>query len=764
MKRRIIMTELEHNTILEPEKIPQRNIKDTDMLVDEIIGMIKGYNPNGNTDMVYVAYRFARSMHEGQKRKSGDPYIIHPVEVAYIAAQLSLDCTAITACLLHDVVEDTGCTYDDVATMFGTPVAELVDGVTKLKQIKVTTREDQQIENLRKMFLAMAKDIRVVIIKLIDRLHNMRTMNFMPRNKQLRISKETLDVYAPLAHRLGISKIKIELEDLSLKYLDPVAYEEIRESINQKKSARDKYIADIMDIFRKKLDEMGIKGTVTGRAKHFYSIWRKMYTQNKTIESLYDLFAVRVIVDTIPDCYAVLGMVHEMYTPVPMRFKDYIAMPKPNMYQSLHTTVIGPNGTPFEIQIRTWEMHRVAENGIAAHWKYKEGKSGVTDMDSKLDWVRTLLDTQENIIDHDEFFNTLKFDLFADEVFVFTPNGRVIALPANSTVIDFAFAIHSEVGYKMSGAKVNGKIVPNNYVLENGEIVEILTNNQHGPSRDWLQICKTSRARNKINQWFKKERRDDNIIEGKEQIERELRRLGNTHAQFFRPEWVAIILRRYGFNSLDDLYAAVGYGGTTATKVVMRLREEWLKENRDKEKVAELQAVIDKTAANNGKTPENRKQKHSSSNGIIVKGIDNCLVRLARCCNPVAGDDIIGFITKGRGVSVHRADCVNVKPVNLSEEDKARLIEVEWDRERSSSSYIANVRISGKDRDGMLLDVTNVLINLKIPFKSANAYVTKSGEAVIQVGVEIKNTSDLALLTKKFKQLPGVDSVTRSKQ
>ncbi|MGN1115388.1 MAG: RelA/SpoT family protein [Candidatus Ornithomonoglobus sp.] len=734
------------------------------MLIDEIIGMIKDYNPNGNTDMVYVAYRFAKSMHSGQKRKSGDPYIIHPVEVAYIAAQLSLDCTAITACLLHDVVEDTGCTYDDIATMFGTPVAELVDGVTKLKQIKVTTREEQQIENLRKMFLAMAKDIRVVIIKLIDRLHNMRTMNFMPRDKQLRISKETLDVYAPLAHRLGISKIKIELEDLALKYLDPVAYEEIRESINQKKSARDKYISDIMDIFRKKLDEMGIKGTVTGRAKHFYSIWRKMYTQNKTIESLYDLFAVRVIVDTIQDCYAVLGMVHEMYTPVPMRFKDYIAMPKPNMYQSLHTTVIGPNGTPFEIQIRTWEMHSVAENGIAAHWKYKEGKSGVTDMDSKLDWVRTLLDTQKNIIDHDEFFNTLKFDLFADEVFVFTPNGRVISLPANSTVIDFAFAIHSEVGYKMSGAKVNGKIVPNNYVLENGEIVEILTNNQHGPSRDWLQICKTSRARNKINQWFKKERRDDNIIEGKEQIEREMRRLGNTHAQLFRPEWVAIILRRYGFNSLDDLYAAVGYGGTTATKVVMRLREEWLKENRDKEKVAELQAVIDQTAANKGRLPEEKKKKHSSSNGIIVKGIDNCLVRLARCCNPVAGDDIIGFITKGRGVSVHRADCINVKPVNLSDEDKARLIEVEWDSERSSSSYIANIRISGKDRDGFLLDVTNVLINLKIPFKSANAYVTKSGEAVIQVGVEIKNTSDLALLTKKFKQLPGVDSVTRSKQ
>ena len=456
----IVVTELERTTILAPEKIPERNIKDTDKLVDEIIGMVMEYAPNANTDMVYVAYRFSKSLHDGQKRKSGDPYIIHPVEVAYIAAQLSLDTTAISACLLHDVVEDTECTYDDIVSLFGKPVAELVDGVTKLKQIKYTTREEQQVENLRKMFFAMSKDIRVVIIKLIDRLHNMRTMEFMPKNKQLRISKETLDVYAPLANRLGISKIKIELEDLALKYLDPVAYDEIRTGIHQKKAERDKYIADIMEIFRKKLEENGIKATVTGRAKHFYSIWRKMFTQEKSLENLYDLFAVRIITDSIQDCYAALGMVHEMYTPVPMRFKDYIAMPKPNMYQSLHTTVIGPNGTPFEIQIRTWEMHRVAENGIAAHWKYKEGKSGVTDMDSKLEWVRTLIDTQQNVIDSDEFFNALKFDLFADQVFVFTPQGRVIALPAGSTVIDFAFAIHSEVGYKMSGAKVNSRIVP----------------------------------------------------------------------------------------------------------------------------------------------------------------------------------------------------------------------------------------------------------------------------------------------------------------
>ena len=750
------MSDIDKNIILAPEKMPQQESKDTDEIVEKIVELLKKNNPDANTDMVEIAYRFAKSMHKGQKRKSGDPYILHPVEVAYIAAQLSLDVYAVSACMLHDVVEDTGCTYDDVTALFGEVVAGLVDGVTKLAKIKYSSREEQQIENLRKMFFAMSKDIRVVVIKLIDRLHNMRTLKYMPHDKQLRISKETLDVYAPLAHRLGMSKIKIELEDLALKYLDPVAYEEIRENINLKKSARDKYIADIMDIFREKLKEMNINGTVMGRAKHFYSIWRKMFTQGKTMDSLYDLFAVRIIVDSIQDCYAVLGIVHEMYTPVPMRFKDYIAMPKPNMYQSLHTTVIGPNGTPFEIQIRTWEMHRVAENGIAAHWKYKEGKSGESEMDSKLEWVRTLLDTQQNIIDTDEFFNTLKFDLFADEVFVFTPQGKVVSLPARSTVIDFAFAIHSEVGYKMSGAKVNGKIVTNDYVLENGEIVEILTANTHGPSRDWLKICRTARARNKINQWFKRERREENIEEGKELIERELRRFGNTHAQLFRPEWVSIITKRYGFNTIDDLYAGVGYGGITATKVILRLREEWLKEVREQQKAADIEKSIEKASENSDK------KNQRASNGVVVKGIDNCLVRLAHCCNPVAGDEIVGFITKGRGVSVHRADCPNVKPINLSPEDRARLIEVAWDRVYQNS-YIANIRKSGKDREGMLLDVTNVLINLKIPFKSANAYA-KNGEAVINVGVEIKNTSDLALLTKKFKQIEGVESVSRSTQ
>ena len=743
-------------SILEPEKIPQR-IDETDTLVNQIINMVKEYSPTANTDMIYIAYRLAKSAHIHQFRRSGAPYIEHPVQIAYIAAQLSLDATAISAALLHDVVEDTPYTYDDIKTLFGESVAEIVNGVTKLRQIKYSSREEQQVENLRKMFFAMAKDIRVIMIKLIDRLHNMRTLNFMPQKKQLLISKETLDVYAPLAHRLGMSKIKIELEDLALKYLDPVAYEEITQSINQKKSERELYIKDIISELNNKLLAMNIKGQVTGRAKHFYSIFRKMYTQNKTIDELYDLFAVRVIVDSVADCYAVLGMVHDLYTPVPMRFKDYIAMPKPNMYQSLHTTVIDPNGTPFEIQIRTWEMHKVAEEGIAAHWKYKEGISGKTDMDSKLEWVRQLLDTQSNIIDTDDFFNTLKFDLFADEVFVFTPQGKVIALPAGSTVIDFAFAIHSQVGCKMSGAKVNGKIVPNSYIIQTGEIVEILTANTHGPSRDWLKICKTSQAKNKINQWFKRERRDENIEHGKELIERELRRLGNTHAQLFRPEWTENMTRRYGFQSLDDLYASVGYGGLTAQKVVVRLRDQWLQEQKELEKQKKLELVYDEENKTIQAEPSKR---HASSKGIVVKDIDNCLVRLARCCNPVAGDDIVGFITKGRGVSVHRSDCPNMNPSSMSEEDKGRFIEVWWDTNRSTS-YIANLQIEAHDRDGVLMEITNILSTLKIPFKSVNAYVTKKGIAVIQIGVEIRNTSDLALLKKKINQIQGVTSVTR---
>lgn len=744
------------NTIFSPELIPV-SFEDSDKLVERIIEMVKEHTPAANTDVVYIAYRLAKSAHKTQFRKSGAPYIEHPVQIAYIAAQLGLDTTAITASLLHDVVEDTPYTSEDIALLFGQTVADIVDGVTKLKQIRYSTREEQQVENYRKMFFAMSKDIRVVVIKIIDRLHNMRTMSFMPNEKQLLISKETLDVYAPLAHRLGMSKIKIELEDLSLKYLDPIAFEEIKASIKQKKSERDEYLTDIMSLLRENLKNLHIKAEVTGRAKHFYSIFRKMYTQNKSIEQLYDLFAVRIIVDSVADCYAVLGMVHDMYKPMPMRFKDYIAMPKPNMYQSLHTTLIGPNGTPFEVQIRTWDMHKVAEEGIAAHWKYKEGIKGATDMDSKLEWVRQLLDTQSGILDTEDFMHTLKVDLFSDQVFVFTPQGKVISLPSGSTVIDFAFAIHSQVGYKMSGAKVDGKIVQNNYKIKNGEIIEILTANTHGPSRDWLSICKTSQARNKINQWFKKERREENIERGKELIERELRRLGNTHAQLFRPEWVEMLTRRYGFATLDDLYAGVGYGGLTSQKVVVRLREEWIKTNREAENQKKLAAVFDTETKTVKAEPTERR---ASSKGIVVKGIDNCLVRLARCCTPVAGDDIVGFITKGRGVSVHRSDCPNVAPKNLSDEDKNRFIDVSWDENRSTS-YVSQLQVEAYDRDGVLLEITNIISTLKIPVKSVNAFINKKGMAIIQVGVEIRNTSDISLLTKKIKQVQSVQNVTR---
>ena len=744
------------NSIVNQALEQQNNIsaENTDEIIAKIIEMVESYAKSANTDMIYTAYRLAKKAHENQFRKSGDAYIVHPVAIAYIAAELSLDATAITACLLHDVVEDTPYTLDDIKGFFGEQVASLVDGVTKLAKLKYSTLEEQQVENLRKMFLAMAKDIRVIVIKLIDRLHNMRTLKFMRPERQLEIARETLEVYAPLAHRLGMSKLKIELEDLSLKFLDPIAYEEIRENISQKKDEREQYIKDIIEKLRSHLEHLKIKGEVTGRAKHFYSIFRKMYTQNKTIDELYDLFAVRVIVDTVADCYAVLGMVHEFYTPVPMRVKDYIAMPKPNMYQSLHTTVIGPNGTPLEIQIRTREMHKIAEEGIAAHWKYKEGISGSTDIDSGLEWVRQLLETQTDTLDTDDFFNTLKIDLFADEVFVFTPQGKVICLPANSTVIDFAFAIHSQVGYKMSGAKVNGKIVPNNYILKNGEIIEILNTNTHGPSRDWLKIVRTNQAKNKINQWFKKQNRDDNILRGKDMLEKELKRLGHTHSQLFRDEWMENLLRRYGLSSVDDLYASVGYGGLTPQKVVMRLRDDWLREQKALEPPENLIPVIEEVP----NTPQQRKKKNLSK-GVVVKGIENCLVNLAGCCNPVPGDPIIGFITKGRGVSVHRTDCPNIRPESLPDEDKNRLIEVTWGE--SKTNYLTNIQIETPDRAGILMEVLSILSDMNITCKSVNTLVNKKNILFLQIGIEIKDTGDLTKLYKKIKQLPDIINISR---
>lgn len=745
------MDKLEYTTILAPDKLPVLAEHDTDATIEEVIKMVKGYSPKANTDMIYIAYRFAKAAHKNQYRKSGEPYINHPVQSAYIAAELSLDTIAISSALLHDVIEDTPYTFEHIEILFGKTVAEIVDGVTKLTKLQYTTHEEQQVENLRKMFLAMSKDIRVVIIKLIDRLHNMRTLNYQSPEKQLEKAKETLEIYSPLAHRLGMSKIKSELEDLSLKYLDPIAYEEIRTNIKQKKDEREKYVADIIKTLEAKLDELGIKGQITGRAKHFYSIFRKMFAQNKSIDEIYDLFAVRIIVDSVADCYAVLGMVHEMYTPIPMRFKDYIAMPKPNMYQSLHTTVVGPKGTPFEIQIRTWEMHRVAEEGIAAHWKYKEGISGQTDMDSKLEWVRQLLENQKDIMDTDEFLNNIKLDLFNEEVFAITPNGKVISLANGSTVIDFAFAIHTQVGCKMCGAKVNGKIVPHDYKLKNGDIVEILTSpTVKGPSRDWLKIVKTSQARTKINQWLKKECREENIIQGKEYLEKECRRINIPMSELFRDEWLKLIYKKHNFNSIDDLYASVGYGGLTAQKVVLRLNEEYQKLKKEKNDVRE--APVQRI----------EKKKKTNNSGIEVKGIDNCLVRLAGCCNPVPGDEIVGFITKGRGVSVHRADCANMQPSALSADDRLRFIPVEW-IDSNRAFYVATLTIETEDKPGMMMAVTAVLTEMKINCVSIEARVTKNKVGIMNIGLEINDASDVKKAVNKLKQVPGVINVSRTK-
>lgn len=710
------------------------------------------YNANFDIAKLEKAYELARTAHEGQMRESGEPYLTHPLEVAYILADLELDCDTLVGALLHDVVEDTSYTVADINREFGESVAIIVDGVTKLSKIQYTTAEEQQVENLRKMFLAMAKDVRVILIKLADRLHNMRTIKAKSEKKQREKARETLEVYAALAHRLGMSKIKWELEDLSLKYIDPVAYKEITESINLKKQEREQFINDIMDTLKKKTDEMGINSHVMGRAKHFYSIYRKMFTQNKSIDELYDLFAVRIIVDSIKDCYAVLGMVHELYYPIPGRFKDYIAMPKPNMYQSLHTTVIGPDGTPFEIQIRTWEMHRVAEFGIAAHWKYKEGVSGKTDVDAKLEWIRQLLEIQNSVVDTDDFMRTLKIDLFTDEVFVFTPKGDIINLPAGSTPIDFAFSIHSAVGCKMAGVKVNGKITTLDYLLQNGDIVDIMTSSAvRGPSRDWLKLCKTSGARSKINQWLKRECRDENIQHGKELIDRELRRVNLSHSQLFRTEWVDMLCKKYSFSSLDDIYAAVGYGGLTVNKVVGKLREEYrqaIKKEKPETEIVQSEQMP-------------QKKKKTASNGVIVEGIEGCLVRFSRCCNPVPGDDIIGYITRGRGVSVHRKDCTNI----VSSEkhgDTERLINVYWEKEQDkNTSYLSEIQIMANDRKGLLAEIASTISELKILITGMNLKTTKNQTAVVNIVIEINSTDELNQVVKKIRNISGVYDVQR---
>ena len=711
-------------------------------------------NPNFNIEKLEKAYALAESAHSGQNRASGEPYITHPLEVAYILADLELDCDTLVGAILHDVVEDTEYTVYDIKAQFGESVAIIVDGVTKLGKIQYITAEEQQVENIRKMLLAMAKDVRVILIKLADRLHNMRTITAKSEMKQREKARETLEVYAALAHRLGMSKIKWELEDLSLRYIDPIAYKEITESINLKKQEREEFINDIIKTLQQKTDEMDITATITGRAKHFYSIYRKMFTQNKSIDELYDLFAVRVIVDSITECYAVLGMVHELYHPIPGRFKDYIAMPKPNMYQSLHTTVIGPNGTPFEIQIRTWDMHRVAEYGIAAHWKYKEGVDKKTEVDTKLEWIRQILEIQDSVVDTDDFMRTLKIDLFADEVFVFTPKGDIVNLPAGSTPIDFAFSIHSAVGCKMQGVKVNGKISTLDYILQNGDIVDIMTSSSvKGPSRDWLKLCKTSQARTKINQWLKKERREENIQHGKEMIEKELKRINLSHNQLFKPEWIDMLCKKYTFSSVDDIYAAVGYGGLTVNKIVGRLKEEYRKAQKAGMIDDEIPVIEAPT-----------KRKKISSNGVVVEGIEDCLVRFSRCCSPVPGDDIIGYITRGRGVSIHRQDCPNISE-NKSKDENERLINVYWeDSVAQKGSYITQIQILANDRKGLLAEIASTISDLKILITGINSKLSKNNIVSVYLTIEINSKSELDLLLKKLNNIKGTFEVKRKSE
>ena len=717
---------------------------------NELIEKVKGYNPNADFGVIKKAYEVAEHYHEGQMRLSGEAFLCHPIEVAKILAELELNSKTIAAGIMHDVIEDTEATYEDISDIFGTEIADMVEGVSKLSKLNLDTRKEQQVESLRKMLLAMSKDIRVIIIKLSDRLHNMRTLSHVSREKQIEKATETIEIYAPISHRLGMSAFKWELEDLAFRYLYPDEFRDIVDQISEKRLEREKYISGIIDEINTRLKEKKIKGEIDGRAKHLYSIYNKMKRQNTTLSQIYDLFAVRILVNSIKDCYAALGMVHEMFKPVPGRFKDYIAMPKQNMYQSLHTTVIGRTGRPFEVQIRTYDMHRIAEYGIAAHWKYKQGiKGSQQSLEDKLAWLRQMVEWQKDTNDTDEFYDNLKIDLFDDEVFVFTPKGDVINLPAGSTPIDFAYAIHSAVGNKMTGAKINGRIVPISYKLENGDIVEVITmSSSKGPSRDWLKLVKSSQAKNKIKQYFKKEHRDENIEKGKEMIEWELKRQGIAFSDIFKPEYYETMLRRYNFKSLDDAMGAVGYSGITANKIISKIKDTYRKINGEEPGKKEKQTL--KTKSGHVNT--------TSGNGIIVKGLDNCLVSIARCCNPVPGDDIVGFITRGRGVTVHRSDCVNaVSDPSFNE----RGIDVRWS-EDTSDEYVSEIIINAYDRKNLLSDITNLLNDSKAVLRSVEAKANKNGMAYIKIQMGISNKDQLAVMIKKLKRISGVTEINRT--
>ena len=684
-----------------------------------------------------------------QKRKSGEPYIIHPLQVAYILATLELDTDTICAALLHDVVEDTETTHEDLINEFGESVAEMVDGVTKLGKLQYTTKEEQQVEDYRKMFLAMGKDIRVILIKLADRLHNMRTLKFLTRDRQIANARETMDLYAPLANRL-----KWELEDLSFKYLYPDEYHEIVKGLDKKRDERLAFIDNIMNDIRVELKNVRITAEVTGRAKHIYSIYRKMKRDNSTLDQIYDLFALRILVNSVRDCYAVLGIVHDLYNPMPGRFKDYISVPKKNMYQSIHTTLIGPKGTPFEVQIRTWEMHRIAEFGIAAHWAYKEQsnkgkKKAVIVKEDKLAWLRETLEWQKDTENPEEFMNTLKKELFEDEVHVFTPKGDIKVLPKGSTPIDLAYAIHQEVGHRMIGAKINSKMMPIVTKLKNGDIVEIITSDSaKGPSRDWLKFVKSSGAKSKIRQWFKKAQREENIEKGKDIIEKDIKKLGMKHSELFKPEWVQIALDRYKYNSTDDMYASVGFGAISATKIIARLLEEYRKEHKEEDLEKTITELVNKKTLTK-----------PSKTGVVVEGIDNCLVKLSKCCNPLPGDQIVGYITKGRGVSVHRTDCVNVKDL-ISEE--SRMIDVYWASE-AKSSYSVDICVYANDRQGLLSDVIKEITAAKFNILGVNTKTTKERIAIIDVTVELENIEALNRVIRTLMKIDSVYDVKRNK-
>ena len=724
------------------------------MSVEDLIRRIRKYHPEDDMDLVRRAYQYAEKAHANQKRKSGEPYFSHPCAVAVILTDLMLDATTIAAGLLHDCVEDVdGVTQETIRQEFGQEVELLVDGVTKLSQLNFASREEAQAETLRKMFLAMAKDIRVVLIKLADRLHNMRTLKYQKPERQIPIARETLDIYAPLAHRMGVYTIKWELEDLSLRYIDPEAYQELVRLVGMKREERERLIADVSQQLSVRLREAGIKAEITGRPKHFYSIYKKMKTQNKTFDQINDLIALRVLVNTQQDCYFVLGVVHTMWPQVPGRFKDYISMPKANMYQSLHTTVVN-QGKPFEVQIRTFDMHRTAEYGIAAHWRYKEGRANENELDQKLSWLRRILDWQSDVRDPGEFGELAKVDLFADEVFVFTPKGDVISLPRGATPLDFAYRIHSAVGNRCIGAKVNGRIVPLAAQLQTGDFVEVMTSaNSHGPSRDWLNIVKTSEAKAKIRAWLKKEQRDVNIPLGKDMLEKEAKRLGYSLNQLLKGEAPAIIEKRFSAQTLDDVYAMVGFGGLSCAQVINRLVDEYKKNNKAEEAAAAIAA-----AAKEEPQQPPRKQHQSSSNGVIVKGESGMLVRFARCCNPLPGDNIVGYITRGRGVSVHRADCVSLKDPDV---EKNRMIEVEWESQGADASYEAEIRLITYNRTGLLAEISVMLAAQNVPVSAISGHAYKESTYIFHVSIIIKDTAQLNRIIRELKKKPDVIEVDR---